>query len=248
MDSMHGHLLVSISSIFDDTRKSAARLLEQLNKEGVPVSLLVAPHIDGNWHLAKDPTTKQWLQEQRETGRLLILNGFDQAVQGRRAEFANLDAHEANLRLKGATRQMSKLGFDFDIFAPPRWRMSPGTLEVLPYFDFSLAVSSTGIHDLRTENFHQSRNLSYGEGFGAAKWWRRSIISAAERGANRGNTVRLSVSGRNLAEKKVQHDFMRAIGKAMKAGATPASYSVFMEPSKKEKKKAGKKKAKSETA
>ena len=141
---MHGHLLVSISSIFDDTRKSAARLIEQLDKEGVPVSLLVAPHIDGNWHLAKDPTTKQWLEDQRESGRVLILNGFDQAVQGRRAEFANLDAHEANLRLKGATRQMSKMGFDFDIFAPPRWRMSPGTLEVLPYFDFSLAVSSPG--------------------------------------------------------------------------------------------------------
>src|SRR5699024_3022295 len=125
MKGMQGHLLVSVSSIFDDTRKSAAGLISELDKEGVPVSLLVAPHIDGNWHLAKDPTTKQWLQEQQESGRLLILNGFDQAVQGRRAEFANLDAHEANLRLKGATRQMSTLGFEFKIFAPPRWRMSP---------------------------------------------------------------------------------------------------------------------------
>ena len=52
-------------------------------------------------------------------------------------------------------------------------------------------------------------------------------ISAAERGASRGNTVRLSVSGRNLGEKKVQHDFLRAIGKAIKAGAVPASYEVF---------------------
>src|SRR5699024_12092979 len=79
--------------------------------------------------------------------------------------------------------------------------LSPGTSDVLPYFDFSLAVSSTGIHDLCHEEFYQSRNLSYGEGFGAAKWWRRSIIRAAERGDNRGNTVRLSVSGRNLSDK-----------------------------------------------
>src|SRR5699024_9216755 len=156
----------------------------------------------------------------------------DQAVQGRRAEFANLDAHEANLRVKGATRHMSTLGFEFETFAPPRWRMSPATLEVLPYVDFSLAVSSTGTHDLRTADFHQSRNLSHGEGFGAAKWWRRSIISAAERGAQRGNTVRLSISGRNLGEKKVHHDFMRAVNKAMKAGATPASYSVFAKAAK----------------
>src|SRR5699024_1852619 len=129
-------------------------------------------------------------------------------------------------------RQMSSLGFEFEIFAPPRCRMSPSTLEALPYFAFSLAVSSTGIHYRSTEDFHQSRNLSYGEGFGAAKWWRRSIISAAELGAQRGNTVRLSISGRNLGEKKVHHDFMRAVNKAMKAGATPASYSVFAKAAK----------------
>src|SRR5699024_2857792 len=137
MESMHGHLLVSKSSIFDDTRKSAARLIHQLDKEGVPVSLLIAPHIDGNWHLAKDPTTKQWLKQQQDGARSLILNGVDQAVQGRREEFANLDADEATLRLKGATRQMSKLGFEFYIFAPPRCLTSPGTLDVLLYFYFS---------------------------------------------------------------------------------------------------------------
>ena len=55
---MHGHLLVSISSIFDDTRRQAADLLEQFDKADIPVSLLVAPHIDGNWHLAKDSATQ----------------------------------------------------------------------------------------------------------------------------------------------------------------------------------------------
>lgn len=134
---MHGHLLVSISSIFDDTRKQASNLIKELDREEIPVSLLVAPHIDGNWHLAKDEKTLGWLKEQEEMGRVLILNGFDQAVQGRRAEFANLDSHEANLRLKGATRQMAKLGFEPTIFAPPRWRMSPGTLEVLPNLDLT---------------------------------------------------------------------------------------------------------------
>ena len=124
MAVMPGHLLVSISSIFSGTRANAARLMKNLDAEGIPVSLLVAPHIDGNWHLAKDSKTKGWLEEQQEAGRLLILNGFDQPVQGRRAEFANLDPHEANLRLKGATRQMKKIGFTPDIFAPPRWRMT----------------------------------------------------------------------------------------------------------------------------
>ncbi len=224
---MHGHLLVSISSIFDDTRRQAADLLEKFDKADIPVSLLVAPHIDGNWHLAKDESTRSWLREQAEAGRVLILNGFDQAVQGRRAEFANLDAHEARLRLKGATRQMAKIGFAPTIFAPPRWRMSEGTLEVLPEFDFDIAASTRGIHDLRTGELHQARNLSFGEGFGSAKWWRRNIIRAAERSAQRGNTVRLSISGRNLDDQKVIADFRKAAERAAEAGASPADYSVF---------------------
>lgn len=225
---MHGHLLVSISSIFDDTRKQASNLLRILDAEGIPVSLLIAPHIDGNWHLAKDSKTKGWVKEQADAGRVLILNGFDQAVQGRRAEFANLDEHEAKLRLAGATRQMGKIGFSPTIFAPPRWRMSEGTLKVLPAFGFDVAVSTRGIHELESGKFYQSRNLSYGEGFGAAKWWRRNIIRAAERSAQRGNTVRLSVSGRNLDDRKVVKDFVKAVHKAAAAGAQPADYSSFL--------------------
>lgn len=224
---MHGHLLVSVSSIFDDTRKQAARLLKQFDSAGIPVSLLVAPHIDGNWHLAKDASTQAWLRDQADAGRVLILNGFDQAVQGRRAEFANLDAHEARLRLKGATRQMAKIGFKPTIFAPPRWRMSEGTLKVLPEFDFDFAASTRGIHDLHSGELHQARNLSFGEGFGSAKWWRRNIIRAAERSAQRGNTVRLSISGRNLDDRKVVADFLKAAERAAAAGARPADYSVF---------------------
>ncbi|WP_083985589.1 DUF2334 domain-containing protein [Corynebacterium testudinoris] len=133
---MRGRLLVSISSIFSDTRAAVDSLVGELDREGIPVSLLIAPHIDGNWHLAKDPDTRAWLGEQQASGRCLILNGFDQAVQGRRSEFASLAAHEARLRLAGATRQMDKLGFSTSIFAPPRWRLSPGTLEVAPSFGF----------------------------------------------------------------------------------------------------------------
>ncbi len=225
---MQGHLLVSISSIFDETRPAVAELADTLAAAGIPVSLLVAPHIDGHWHLSRDRRTRDWLLGQRERGRAIILNGFDQPVQGRRAEFANLNAHEARLRLAGATRQMAQLGFATEIFAPPRWRLSPGTLTVLPEFGFRLAASTRGLHHLPDDSFHQSRNLSVGEGFGAAKWWRRNIIRAAERGAARGNSIRLSVSGRNLLEPKVARDFRQAAVRAVEEGATPSDYHVFL--------------------
>lgn len=221
---MPGRLLVSVSSIFDETRKAADLLVSDLKSEGVEVSLLIAPCIDGDWKLAKDKETRTWLEEQRDQGRELILNGFDQAVQGRRSEFATLGSHEARLRLTGAIRQMEKIGFTFDAFAPPRWRMSEGTSEVLPEFNFKVVASGKGLHDLRTGEFLHCRNLSVGEGFGAARWWRRSVLNAAMRGASRGNTVRLSASARNLVNPKVAGDFRNTVLAALELGVQPRSY------------------------
>lgn len=221
---MPGHLLVSVSSIFDETRKDVQKLVSDLDRESIPVSLLVAPHIDKKWHLSKDDKTRGWIRDQMEAGRGLILNGFDQPVQGRRAEFASLEVHEARLRLKGATRQMKKMGFELDTFAPPRWRMSEGTLIALQDFDFRLAASTKGIHFLRTGDIEYARNLSVGEGYGQAGWWRRNVISAAVRSAKRGNTVRLSISGRNLDTKKVRNDFVAAAIAAAGEGVVPVNY------------------------
>lgn len=66
-----------------------------------------------------------------------------------------------------------------------------------------------------------------GEGYGAAKWWRRNVIKAAERGAEKGNTIRLSVSGRELGQKKVRRDFLAAAAAAVEKGATPADYREY---------------------
>ncbi|WP_342318378.1 DUF2334 domain-containing protein [Corynebacterium mayonis] len=225
---MPGHVLVSLSSIFDATVDDVATVVADLERENIPVSLLVAPHIDKKWRLAKDDTTRGWLDEQRAAGRALILNGFDQPAQGRRAEFATLGAHEARLRLKGATRQMSSLGYEFDIFAPPRWQLSEGTLAVVEDFGFKMVASTRGLHLVETGGFFRCRNLSVGEGFGAAKWWRRNVIRAASRGAAKGNTIRLSVSGRELDEKKVRRDFIAAAVGAAEHGAVPADYRLFL--------------------
>ena len=81
---------------------------------------------------------------------------------------------------------------------------------------------------MNSGKFHQARNLSFGEGFGSAKWWRKNIIRAAERSAQRGNTVRLSVSGRNLDDRKVINDFVKAADRAINAGATPADYGAYL--------------------
>ncbi|WOT02472.1 DUF2334 domain-containing protein [Corynebacterium pyruviciproducens] len=221
---MPATLLVSISSIFTDTRVPADQLIRELEAMGVPVSLLIAPHIDGNWHLAKDRDTRRFFDKKLAAGHAFVLNGFDQPVQGRRAEFATLPAHEARLRLAGATKQMRKLGFTTTAFAPPRWRLSEGTLEVLPEFGFTRAMSTWGIHIFDTDSLVQARNLSVGEGYGASSWWRLAIRRAVERTARRGGVVRLSVSARNLAKRRVARDVAAMAEAALELGARPATY------------------------
>ena len=61
---MPGRLLVSVSSIFDETLDGVHNLVDELDRREIPVSLLVAPHIDKRWHLAKDKQTRSWLRAQ----------------------------------------------------------------------------------------------------------------------------------------------------------------------------------------
>lgn len=217
-------LLVSISSVFTETRTPAAQFMREMEVWGVPVSLLIAPHIDGNWHLAKDADTRRFFERKIAAGDAFVLNGFDQAVQGRRAEFATLPAHGARLRLTGAVAQMERLGFSTPIFAPPRWRLSEGTLAVLPELGFTRALSTKGIHILNTNTLVQARNLSVGEGYGASRWWRSTITRSVERTARRGGVIRLSVSARNLVKTKVAKDVAAAVAVALELGAKPSTY------------------------
>lgn len=221
-------LLASISSIFDRTLNPTRKLVDALDAEGIPVSLLIAPRVGQSWHLARDERSLAWLSAQQAAGRCLILNGFDEAATGRHGEFANLKRHEANLRLAGATRQMHRLGFDFDIFAPPRWELSAGTLEACQGYDFRVVTSRQHMFFLETGQSISCRNISIGEGYGAKKWWRRFVIRSAERSAVTSDLVRLSVSARQLQDEHVFADFMRALTHATSRGAIPADYNCLL--------------------
>ncbi|WP_151529789.1 MULTISPECIES: DUF2334 domain-containing protein [Corynebacterium] len=227
---MHSTLLVSLTSVFASTIDDAAAFVERCQCRDLPVSILVAPRIE-EWRLKRDRAAQEWLRDCAEQGHSLVLNGFDASVQGRRTEFATLPAHEARLRLRGALRLMDDVGFELDLFAPPRWRMSTGTLQVLPELGFRGGASTKGIYDFQTGDFVRTRNLSVGEGYGSVSWWRSSIVKAARRGAARGNTVRLSISARSLAKPGAERDFFHAIDAATGYGAEPHTYRSILDRS-----------------
>ena len=164
------------------------------------------------------------MRRRRDEGAEILLAGYGQSDRGRRGEFAALDAHEARLRLTAATRQMRALSLDTDMFAPPRWLMSPGTLEVLPDLGFRIAADLHGVHDLVTGATDPTRVLAVGEGFGAAGWWRRAMRNSVNRAIADGRPIRISVSAGRLRDEKVRRDIIRLLDLAMSAGVAPAGY------------------------
>src|SRR5690348_4701215 len=120
---MDARLLVSLSGIEPRTLHRCADLAADLDRRGVPLSLLFAPRTED--------VVVDWVKDRTERGDGLLLHGYDHRVApghrinlGRKAEFAALPAHEARLRLIAATAALDGCGLSTEGFAPPRWLAS----------------------------------------------------------------------------------------------------------------------------
>src|SRR5262249_28126363 len=91
-----GKLIVSVSGIGERTLADVDAFCTQMDARSVPVSLLVAPRLSGDYRLDRDPRTVDWLINRRSGGDAIVLHGYDDAAtKKRRAEFAMLRTHEA---------------------------------------------------------------------------------------------------------------------------------------------------------
>lgn len=224
-------LIVSISGIRDRTLPAVDTFCEELDTRGVPVSLLVAPRLKGDYRLERDPATLFWLAERRAAGDAVVLHGYDEAAtKNRRSEFATLQAHEANLRLMGADRVMEHLGLRTRLFAAPGWAVSEGTVMALPRNGFRLLAGLSGVTDLVRGSTAPARVLGIGAGFLTEPWWCRTLVLSAERTARRGGTVRLAVSARQLRHAGPRQAVFDAIDLALMHGCLPETYRWEADP------------------
>ena len=224
-------LIVSISGIRDRTLADVDTFCEELDTRGVPVSLLVAPRLKGDYRLERDPATLFWLAERRAAGDALVLHGYDEAAtKKRRSEFATLQAHEANLRLMGADRVMEHLGLRTRLFAAPGWTVSEGTEMALPRNGFRLLAGLSGVTDLVRGTTAPGRVLGIGAGFLTENWWCRTLVLSAERTARRGGTVRLAVSARQLRHTGPRQALFDAVDLALMHGCVPEMYRWDADP------------------
>ncbi len=222
---MSGRLIVSVSGIRDDTCEHAAEFARELDKRGVPLSLLVAPRLKDKYRLTQDESTQQWLRGRRDAGDAVVLHGYDQAAtKRRRAEFATLPRHEAKLRLMAADRVMEQTGLRTRVFAAPRWIASPGAMAALPEAGFRLIAGINSLHDFENGAIERGRVLGIGEGFKAEPWWCRALVIGAGRTARRGGLVRLAVSAKQLGSSGPTMAMLDAVDLALYSGATPSVY------------------------
>lgn len=240
-------LIVSLSGLTDDVpeplRRGAAFAAE-LDARGVPLSQLFRP----GGITAGSPLVA-WLHHRRAAGDTIVLHGYDHTADpignwqtsvarvGRRAEFATLPRHEAGLRLTAARRALTMLGLRTDVFVPPRWLASAGTVEALQEQGFALLADETGVRFLdgpaagvvlrsRVLGFRVSGDhRPIAEDRKAAEAWRARVLTAeVARTARRNGLVRINVRAKDLKRPVRRDAVLAAVDAALRLGAVPATY------------------------
>lgn len=223
---MAARLLVSLSGISPRTLHRCADLAAELDRRGVPLSLLFTPRIDGA------PAVTEWVRSRTRLGDDLLLHGHDHRVPpshravsfGRKAEFATLPAHEAGLRLVAALAALDAAGLAASGFAPPRWLASQGTLAALHGQGFRLCAELSAVRDLRKGEVHRARVREF-SGHAHGETVRCfALVLAAERTAKRGGLVRLGVGAADLARPGLRRALLDAVDAALGNQAFGVTY------------------------
>ena len=244
-------LVVSLSGLTDqnpDALERGAEFTAEMARRGIPVSQLLRPR-SGAGQLREDSALVRWMHERRAAGDAVVLHGYDHtsdpigawhssaiARVGRRAEFAMLPRHEAGLRLTAARRVLTAVGLRTEVFVPPRWLASPGTVEALRDQGFGVLADEQGVRDLRDPDapLVRARVLGFrasgerrplGDDRKAAEAWRCLLLAAeVTRTLRRGGLVRINVRAKDLKHAPRRAAVLAAVDAALALGALPGTY------------------------
>ncbi|MCY7341319.1 MAG: DUF2334 domain-containing protein [Pseudonocardia sp.] len=248
MSSVAARLIVSLSGLSDDSPESLHRGAEftaALDARGVPVSQLFRPR-GPSGAVEPDSRLARWMHDRRAVGDAVVLHGYDHASDpvgrpvtrvGRRAEFAALPRHEAGLRLTAARRALTAVGLRTDLFVPPRWLASTGTVEALHEQGFTVLADENGVRTLngpsagavaraRVLGFRVSgERVPVADDRRSAEALRARMLEAeVARTAGRGGLVRINMRAKDLRRPGRRAAALGAIDTALELGAEPGTY------------------------
>ncbi|MCP2253485.1 hypothetical protein LY13_002238 [Prauserella aidingensis] len=238
MGDVEASLLVSLSGPGARTLDGCAALADELDTRGVPLTVLHTP--GGSRRVA------EWVRARVARGDAVALHGYDRRVP---AEFASLRGHEAGLRLIAATAALDSEGLRTDVFAPPRWRITPEGRDALRRHGFAVCAEDSVVRDLRRGEVLRGRVHAIGVNRrpgmrrtavrrGAAmlpSWASRSVVAptgeqedvtAVLRAARRGGLVRIAVDAPDAATPDGRRMVLEAVEAALELGARPRTYAA----------------------
>jgi predicted deacetylase len=221
-------LIVSLSGLGGCPLDVPARLSAELDRRGVPLSLVVTPA-----RLAVAPAMTEWVRSRVAGGDALLLRGFDQLAGHLNparwpVRTAVLPAHETRLQLIAARTALSQLDLTADGYAPRGWLVPPGTLDVLRRNGFRVCAELRGVRDLHSGELLPGRVLGPGpapwQGEHTEPWWCRATVLGAARAARLGRLVRVAVPTAGLARPGIAAAILDAVDIALHHGARPTTY------------------------
>lgn len=243
MSGVAARLIVSLSGLSADSPESLRRgaaFTAELDARGVAVSQLLRPR-GAAGPLTPGSPLVAWMVERRAAGDAIVLHGYDHTPDpigvrklGRRAEFAVLPRHEAGLRLTAARRVLTAIGLRTDLFVPPRWIASEGTVEALTEQGFTTLADENGVRLLGGGSFERARVLTFrvsgerrplADDQKAAESWRCRVLEAeVVRTARRDGLVRINVRAKDLKRTPRRDAVLAAVDAALELGAEPVTY------------------------
>jgi predicted deacetylase len=232
-------LVVSVHDVAPATAAACRAWVDDLDRLGVPASLLVIP---GPWRgpsILRDAETALWLRGREEAGDELVQHGWlhgsvpggarwrravGRVVARGCAEFVALDEDEAVRRLCRGREILDRLGFEVDGFTPPGWLASPGSLRAVRRVGFRYTTSHLGIHPVPTGPVIRALALSHrpgGRGEGVAA---DLLVRLSRHAAAAGRGVRIAVHPADRARPGLVEATLGAIGEVVALGAKPGTY------------------------
>ena len=233
-------LVVSVHDVAPASFGPSLGWVGELDRMGVPATLLVIP---GPWRgqtLAAGTAFVAWLRAARAAGHEIAQHGWShEAVAGpghhlRRAtgrllargceEFWSLTDDQASARLVRGRTALECAGFAVEGFTPPGWLASPAATESMAAAGFRYTTTHTAVIDLVAQRRHHALVFCHRPGGPLEGAGARLMNAAARHLPRRDRSVRIALHPDEFVQPHLRRASLQAISAALAAGARPATY------------------------
>lgn len=236
-------LVVSVHDVHPSTALASRAWVDDLERLGIPASLLVVP---GPWRgatLLHNRSLTTWLHERVDRGHELVQHGWrhegvpggpvwraavNHVVARGCAEFGALDERAAAERLSRGGEVLDRLGFAVQGFTPPGWLASPGTMQALRRLGYRYSTTHFGVHDLDSGRSRRAFAYSHRPGGRGERLGVELLTRGVRRAVADGRPVRVALHPADRARPGLVDATLAALRHAVDAGARPVTYGAVV--------------------